>query len=280
MIHCDVFQIPFNLNRRSLGRAVAERERFGQEKVERFDSAYRVKAREHSTGRNRSVATLLCYLSLLRTAKAIRQHADVNWDKAHYQVFSASEGRDAAHVLPCQIMIDSRRPSDISPPALLNGEKLKNGLKELFAKVTSLPKVFNVADSRAENHCLRGALIHACVAAINETQPLNRIAGVLKRGKGLNYGENQLTLQDRPEAAEVGIDCKAVRKAYQVWIEKAREAFDRTIAAVEARGATVYGKDAKDEVIYILERYRESLDQPPAMLTDNVMFDLEEDLWA
>lgn len=276
---CDISQVPQGLKRRGLGRETTQSERFRQEKIQRFDSDYRIKARSHSVGRNEAVSELLCYLSLLRNAKAIPEHAVLAWDRAHYQAFRASEGRNAAHVLPCQLLIDGANPTGLAVPPFLDGNKIRYALAELFGKVTSLPKVFNVSDSRAEDHCLRGAFVQACEYVIGHTQPIHRQAGVLKRGVGLNYGEIQLSVNDRPAAASVGIDHGAVRTAYEIWNQGARAAFGRAIAAVEAKGATVDGQDASDEVIYVLEQYRANLTQLPAKMTDPMMFRLEESLW-
>src|SRR5262245_10380397 len=143
MNYCDTSQRPHGLSRRGLGRDLERSEQFRQETVQRFEALFRTGAGEHSTGRNRAVAELLCYLSLMRSANAIRPQADVDWDRAHYYTFHASEGRQAAHVLPCQLLIDNRRPSDIVPPAFLSAPKLQSALRELFARETSLGKVFN-----------------------------------------------------------------------------------------------------------------------------------------
>ncbi|RMF91951.1 MAG: hypothetical protein D6736_04290 [Nitrospinota bacterium] len=282
MNSCDVVQLPFHQkSRRSLGREVTRTERFRQEQVQRFDFLYRIKAANHSTGRNEAVAELLCYLSLLRNAGTIRQQAVVQWDKAHVQSISASQsGQVGAHALPCQILIDGQRPSDLLLADVLDRESIRHRLRMLFGKVTVLPKIFNITDSRAEDNCLRGALVEACETVIRETQPVQRSAGVLRRGVGLNYGEIELTRGDRPEAAGVGIDHAAVQSAYQVWCERARETFDRTIAVVEARGATMAGQDVSGEVIYILGQYRDSLTRLPAILNDQRMYRLEEHLWV
>jgi hypothetical protein len=281
MSNCGVDQVTFNQKRKSLGAEVTRTERFRQEKVQRFDSEYRMKASNHSTGRNEAVAELLCYLSLLRTSNDIPQQAAVNWDRAHVQSVKASQGGNVgAHVLPCQILIAGQRPSDIIPNNVLNRSKIQNGLRLLFGKVTVLPKVFNIADSRAENNCLRGSLVAACESVIRETKPVQRTAGVLRRGVGANYGEIQLKAADLPAAGQtVGVDHNAVKNAYEVWRREARATFDRTIRAVRQTGATSDGEDVSEQVIYILERYRESLNQSPAKLMDRMMYQLMEELW-
>jgi hypothetical protein len=93
---CDISQVPQGLKRRGLGRETTQSERFRQEKIQRFDADYRIKARNHSVGRNEAASELLCYLSLLRNAKAIPEHAVLGWDRAHYQTFKASECRTCA----------------------------------------------------------------------------------------------------------------------------------------------------------------------------------------
>ncbi len=166
MNHCDISQVPRGLRRRGLGHETTQAERFRQETIRRFDADYRIKAGNHSAGRNEAVAELLCFVSLLRNANSLRQHASVNWDRAHHQAFKASAGRNAAHVLPCQILIDGSDPTSVPMPPFLDGCRIRRALKELFGKVNSLPKVFNATDSRAEDHCLRGALIaHASASS-------------------------------------------------------------------------------------------------------------------
>ncbi len=282
MNYCGVDQTPFDQRRQGLGADTSRRERFRQERVLRFDGAYRSKAENHSVGRNQAVVELLCYLSLLSNANAIAQTAAITWDKAHVQSISASTGGQVgAHALPCQILIAGQRPSEIALPREFDGDKLRHNLRQLFGKVTVLPKIFNMADSRAEDNCLRGSLVAACISVISETKPAQRSAGVLRRGKGLDHGMIELTRSALPAAVRgAGIDHDAVRAAYTVWSNQARAAFGRTITVVEQRGSVMAGEDVSDEVIYILERYRDSLKRRPAKLGDRQMYDLEESLWA
>ena len=283
MDDCGIDLAGFGGPRRSLGADHTRYERFRQEQVLRFDGAYRLKAKEHSTGRNRAVADLLCYLSLLTTTGTINPGDPIEKVRAEEQSLKASmAGQVSAHVLPCRLLINGKLPFDMTPPSAINAQKVNQALKEdVFGKCTVLPKVFNIADSRAENNCLRGALAAAAQSVIAGTKAQSSEAGVLRRGTGLEHGTIELSRSDLPkEAQSYGIDPQAVLAAYDVWVKAAGAAFGRTISIVQLRGSTMDGDDVSEDVIYILRRYQDSLSEQPAVLDERQIHKLMEGLWA
>jgi hypothetical protein len=246
------FRLPGS--RKRVGPGVAKSETFRQKIVQRFDADYLFKVREHSAGRNRSVSQLLAILSFLRNYGAIPANARVDWDRAHVQAIKGDPSSDAAHNLPCQILIDGTFPWLLVSGVDIEAQRVIAELRSLFGAVYVAPKVFNTADSIAEASCLRGALTAACAEAIAKSKPIRREAGVLKRGVGMSYGEIQLTAADVANPG-AGIDAGAVDEAFRTWLTHSRAAFNRAIDVVKEDGASSMGKDVTDDVIYILERY-------------------------
>jgi hypothetical protein len=241
--------------RRRAGRGVAAIETFRQKQVQRFDADYLAKAREHSAGRNRAAWRLLGILSFLRNYGSIPAKATVNWDRAHVQAIRGDLQSDAAHNLPCQILINGQFPWNYVWGIDLNAARLIAELREAFAGVYVAPKVFNAADSIAEENCLRGALVDACTQVIASSALVRREAGVVKRGVGENFGEIELSTADLANPG-AGIDQSAVISAYQTWLGRSAAAFERAIGDVEENGATSMAQDVTDDVLYILQRYK------------------------
>jgi hypothetical protein len=140
----------------------------------------------------------------------------VEWDRAQLQAVRGDSSNNAVHRLPCQILIDRRYPGGLSPRPDVNISAFVSEFRELFGDVWTLPKVFNAADSIAEDCCLRGALVEACGSVISETKPIQGEPGVLKRTVGLNYGEIQLRTTDVLSPGG-GIHGLAIAEAYKVW---------------------------------------------------------------
>jgi hypothetical protein len=140
-------------------RREARRERFRHLIVERYASDPAL-ALAHGASRNRHVAQVLCFIALLRDpARRIRPMLplpDVTCTAAERQFFSASEGDQAAHLLPGQIRIDG-----VLPWLYLGGEAARQ-LENLFASVEPLHADFNKADSAAEANGLTDAFAMAC----------------------------------------------------------------------------------------------------------------------
>jgi hypothetical protein len=239
---------------------------------------YSVKAANHTSGRNQAVAQLLSCLSLMRSLGDIsRPQPVLTWSKAQVGAVTGTVDEPAAHCLPCQLWIDNSKPWDLVQSALIDQAKLVKAMKEeIFGHETILPLAFNLADSLSEKNCLRGSLVAACEYVIAHTKPRQRKAGVLKRsGDGMIL----LTLEDRPEAATVGVDHHAVKDGYGIWQKEATAAF--AAAKLEAGvGVRHKEKDYTADVLYIIEKYEQSLARVPPRVSDDWMWDFENDLWV
>jgi hypothetical protein len=196
---------------------------------------------------------LLAILSFLRNYGAIPDHVPIEWDRAHVYTVKADKDSlyQAAHSLPCQLVINRALVWNLVSGEDIEAQHITLELRKLFADELIAPKVFNSADSLAEESCLRGALLDACADVIAASKPILRRAGVLKTGPA---GEILLTTRD-VENPTAGIDFAATENAFKTWLVQSRAAFCRAIEAAKANGVTVLGKDGTRDVIEILEGY-------------------------
>jgi hypothetical protein len=264
--------------RKGLGPAVRKYEEFRQKDVQRFDSAYSAKAASHTAGRNQALAQLLCCMSLMRSlGDIVRPQLELKWSKAQVGAVTGTVAVPAAHCLPCQLWIDNTKPWDLVHSALVDRGKLSKILKEdIFGHETILPLPFNLADSLSETNCLRGSLVAACEYVIAHTKPSQRRGGVLKRS---GDGTILLKVEDRPDAANAGIDHQAVKDGYGIWQTQAAAAF--AAATEEARKGVRYNEtDYTEDVLYILDKYERSLTRVPPRASDQGMWSFENDLWV
>ena len=264
-------------SRKRVGPGVAKNETFRQKVVQRFDGGYLFKVREHSAGRNRSVSRVLAIFSFLRNYRAIPGDSHVDWDRAHVQAIKGDPTSDAAHNLPCQILINGQYPWQLVSGQDIDAQHIVSELRSLFGAVYVAPKVFNAADSVAEANCLRGSLAAACAEVIAKSKPVRRGPGVLKRGVGPNYGEILLKTSDVANSG-AGVDAGAVGEAFQTWLKESRAAFSRAIEAVREEGASSMGMDVTGEIIYILERYA-SATLTTAVPLSNSWSQMEQSFW-
>jgi len=264
-------------SRKRVGRGVSRSETFRQKIVQRFDADYLFKVREHRAGRNRAAWRLFSILSFLRNYGTIPAQAHIDWDRAHVQAIRGDLSSDAAHNLPCQILINGQFPWLLVSGKDIDAERIIQELRSLFGAVYVAPKVLNAADSIAEANCLRGALTAACTEVIAKSKPIRREAGVLKRGVGIHYGEIELRTSDVANPG-AGIDANAVREGFQIWLTRSNAAFNRAISAVEEEGASSMGKDVTEDVIYILQRYASeaSATNTPS---NNSLSEMEQGFW-
>lgn len=146
------------------GRRVGDRveagiERFRHLKVERFVADH-VAALNHSRSRNGHVVKVLCHVALLRDparlTRPLPPQPGVTCTAAERQFFKASDGLQAAHLLPGQIKIDAANPW-----TYLRGEQAR-AFENLFAYVEPLHANVNKADSAAEANGLTAAFADAC----------------------------------------------------------------------------------------------------------------------
>lgn len=249
----------------------ARQEEWSHKEVERF-ATYAHQALSHSMGRDNRVAQLLCYLSLMRRAGRIAANPAVDVVAAKWQNFSSTDGNQAAHFMPGQLLIDNDKVSE-----RVQDGQTRTRIACLFADVEDLPADFNKADTQAEAKGRPGglcaALIETARAVIEDTTPGS------------------------------GIDRAVVRDAYsRLWVNLARDAFDAALESKQDKyqqpdlvfgqpGTVDYGTilnlperesatDYQQSITnqrHILEHYKRSLDQTPIALSDKNMDVLERE---
>jgi hypothetical protein len=157
------------------------------EGIEGFRSE-RELARDHVIGRNRRVAELLCYLSLLRGHLPALGAAQVRCEAARYQDFKASDGNEAAHYLPGQIVLALPGQTGHDPAHFVKDARTKEAIGALFSRVQDLPVAFNKADSYVEQYTqpgLKELLARACRKVLAApSQPGGKVAPVVSEAYG------------------------------------------------------------------------------------------------
>jgi hypothetical protein len=173
--------------RKTFNVVVAREGAFSEVGVERFRSEQDL-AKDHVIGRNRRVGELLCYLSLMRSHGLIPQDAEVSCIKARYQDYSSksSDGNEAAHYLPGQIIIKFAGNAGFDPSHYVKDSDTESAIGSLFSRVQDLPADYNKADSYVEKYTrpgLKQLLAEACRKVINHhiqlgasVNPIVRIA--------------------------------------------------------------------------------------------------------
>lgn len=119
------------------------------ESLERFRSERQL-AQDHVIGRNRRVAELLCYLSLLRGQVPALGTAKVACRAAWYQDYSATAGNQAAHYMPGQIVLSAAGAVNQDPSHFAANPDTRRAIGALFSAVQDLPANFNKADTYVE----------------------------------------------------------------------------------------------------------------------------------
>ena len=242
-----------------------EAARFNQLSVTRFGSDI-VKAIGHSTSRNERVVQAACFFSLIRSTTPSLGAARVLIECAQRQMFSSPEGYQAAHYLPCQLMIqvagdaNGRFPWNYVPNP--NG---RQRFEYLFADVEHLPAAFNKADKAAEDKGLRVAF-----CALGET--VLRDSTIYKKGT---------------------VNKPLIRKLYDdIWVPLALKSYDVAIAQ-KTLASDVPGLEydeegnitnlserstadwSREDEIAILSRYKEALRSEPSGLSDGKIVEIE-----
>jgi len=242
--------------------------------VLRFAS-YSQQALCHSMGRNARIVKVLCYLSQLRGADKIPSNANFKVVAAIWQNYSSVKGNEAAHYLPGQLMVNSKKLSLLAQNPLTATK-----ISCLFGDVEDLPADFNKADTQAEAKGNAGGLCAAFEAA---AQHLNT-----------NTSTNNT------------LDRAAIRRAYHsVWVPKARLAFTNALSKKAdkyskpelefgAAGGVEYGtimnlseresastyQNRIDHQQEILHHYLSSLNREPSELSEANMSALERSFMA
>jgi hypothetical protein len=192
--------------------------------VERFAEQSenpRILARDHAIGRNRRVAQLLCYLSLMRSAGLIPHHTNVLCVAARYQdepreyvkiaPFSArelGEGYQNAHYLPGHILLN-----DQDPWHFVRDIRTRDSIASLFSRIQPLPADFNRADSQAEQH---------------GTPPL----------VGLIEESCRIVIRDSDPPAAGAVNVSLVRSAFQHWVAESCLCYESAAQRKEQIGTT------------------------------------------
>jgi hypothetical protein len=153
------------------------------ESLQRFRSE-RDLAADHVIGRNRRVAELLCYLDLMRVHNLLPANAKVSCRAAIYQDYKSSDGNQAAHYLPGQIMIKVGSQRSHDPSYSVKNARTKNAIGALFSRVQDLPADFNHADSYVEKYTrpgLKQILAEVCRDVIcDHAPPCKRVSPVVR----------------------------------------------------------------------------------------------------
>jgi hypothetical protein len=185
--------------------------------------------------RGRAVAETMFHIAAIRSLQPVSAGsaaAHVTCQAAHVQSCSATEGQQAAHLLPGQILIGGHPVWALAATTTreLHGDvdRLKQQTMLCFALTNVLPALFNRADSEAEG---TGA-----TAAVQTLKPLfGEVVGSLWRGAHVH------------PARPLVIDRAAVDTALQRWFREVsavyRDAAGRKAARQrldEARVLTTY----------------------------------------
>ncbi len=204
----------------------------------------------------------MCYVSLLRSVGTLPSNAVVTCTAAKRQHFSSSDGYQAAHYLPGQIMIDQQFPW-----TFIDDRRTRNSFECLFADVEHLPANFNKADSAAEDKGLKESLRVVCELVIGDAHPIPD--GKINRSLLKNAYQRSWRLQ-----AERAFQLAVEQKEKRPRIPSLRKDAYGNILNLDERAGT----EAKwniEEQIRILQRYIESLHTWPVSLQERRMNQIE-----
>jgi hypothetical protein len=259
------------MSRRVPWRGATRYEDFRQKQVQRFTNHERY-AEDHIAGRNRAVAKVLGYLSVLRNAGAIPQPLIASGGAA----FQSTRGvlaldQEAAHCLPCQILVGGVNPDRLTISNQPLPMRAQNEIRSQFGKVTVLPRSFNRADIVAERvaNGLTQALVEACwhVVACDRIGELPRRE--TRRHVGERYGE-LYSIDIWP------INREQVRHSYEkVWLPRAERAYQSAGDEIERSGKYLSSEDNPEEMSWILDQYLKYNSNPTSMLLDAQMSEVE-----
>jgi hypothetical protein len=277
------------MGRKSPWKGARRYEDFRQNQVERFGN-YMTDARNHIIGRNQAVASVLCYLSMLRNAGGITlplaapepqpgappRPPLLTTKGAEYQSIKGAKAlsQEAAHCLPCHVLIGNQDPASIEIGGQPLPTRVRDGIRSQFGKVTILDRCFNAADKASERTqpSLVWAFADACNRVIHCPRQSDSPRQETRRGVGQHYGE-LYTIDIWP------INRNHVRQVYQsVWLPSAERAYTSAGNEIERSGKYLSAGDDPDEVLWILGKYLENHDETPTALRDDQMSNLELEL--
>jgi hypothetical protein len=185
-------------DRRSYSTQASADAEFSEITVERSLS-YLELARSHVIGRNRRLGQLLCYLNLIRAYERVPPQTRCIVVGAGVQDFSSEGGREAAHYLPGQLLLQLPGGTAVEPWKVVQHATTRDAIGMLFSSVQDLPANFNKADSYVEKYArpaLKWIFRDACQAAL-----------------------------DAPLHAGRTVNAAAVRKAYEGWIVQSQQSY-------------------------------------------------------
>jgi hypothetical protein len=182
-----------------------------------------------------------------------------------------ASNQEAAHCLPCQILVTGIDPAALTVGGKKLATRVQDDIRSQFAKVTVLPRCFNVADKTAERveHGLTRVFVDACSRVLDCRREVDSPRNELCRHVGERYGE-LYTIDIWP------INRNQVKDAYElVWLPGAERAYASAGNEIENKGAFLSADDDPDEVLWILEKYLDFHGQAPSALRDDQMSNLE-----
>jgi len=185
-------------DRRTYSMQASADAEFSERTVERSLSDVGL-AHSHVIGRNRRLGHLLCYLSLIRAYGLVPAQTRCTVVGAGVQDFNSQGGREAAHYLPGQLLLQLAGGAAVEPWTVVQNATTRDAIGMLFSRVQDLPANFNKADSYVEKYArpaLKEIFRDACQMAL-----------------------------DAPPSAGRTVNAAAVRKAYEVWIAQSQQSY-------------------------------------------------------
>ncbi len=256
------------MGRKSPHRGAKRLEDFRQKQVTRFKKL-EADAINHMAGRNRHVAEVLCYFSMLNNAGAV-SHLNLGGAGAKFQATRGSRPLDqeAAHQLPCQIMVNGVDPTNLPVGGLPQARSMVDRIRAAFGAVTVADRALNTADKACERvvPSIADAFVVACRAVLGA--PSTGAADKRVRGHGQSWGELR-TVSHYP------INQIAVRNAFStVWLPRSTAAYLAALDAVVEFDFALGPRDDKDEVIANLGVYL-AHNEPPTIFQPTQIQELE-----
>ena len=241
-------------------------EDFRQKAVERFGNC-QSDARNHVIGRNQGVARVLAYLALARSGGAVARESVVAASGAGFQATrgSARLGQQAAHCLPCELILGGREFSSLAPNPRTTRE-----IRTLFGHVSVLPRSFNAADVAAERveNGLIWAFVRSCEALIRQVLNGDGPRPLVFRGIGSNHGMLETRLAHP-------LDRESVRNVYRIVWKPAAEGAYRAALAAALDGRFLAASDDPAEVVAVLDQYLRAHSIEPSALLDSQLDEIE-----
>jgi hypothetical protein len=202
----------------------------------------------HETARENDVKQILLHVFFLTKYGYIQ--GTMTAGAAQNQYIGATGTNQAAHCVPCQILCGGTALQRL----ITKWDDLELEVENLFADTHDIHLRFNRADKSAEDNGLTTAFAAAC----------NRVATVAKYAR-FNVIEQMLHHID---------------DGYMTYKNQAVAAFDRAIAAQRAAINTPLVGTTRQELIFILETYRDTLrTSQQANTLDTVQGLFPKDVW-